>query len=135
MIRRQLFFGDRTPGVFLATLWLALATVLASALLPLGLPLTKSVGSAFSPSTTIVALNAKPLRLRPAGKKLVLPGDGDKVLQGVAQFDAPHATLPVVAPVLPVPHADEGLFPPHRTEPLSSRALPESAYPRGPPMA
>src|SRR3546814_12730380 len=44
--------------VFISALWVALTTAILCAILPAGLPLTKAVGSAFSPSTTIVALRA-----------------------------------------------------------------------------
>src|SRR3546814_6123248 len=45
--------------VFISALWVALTTAILCAILPAGLPLTKAVGSAFSPSTTIVALRSE----------------------------------------------------------------------------
>ena len=54
---------------FIPTLWVALATALLCALWPAGLPLTKTVGSAFSPATTIVALRGRAEQLRPPVKR------------------------------------------------------------------
>lgn len=49
--------------LYVATLWLALATALLSSLMPGGLPRTTALGSAFNPATTAVAL--QPTRAQP----------------------------------------------------------------------
>jgi hypothetical protein len=139
MVSRAAHFGDtQHPAVrarlFLGLLWVALSTVLASALLPMGLPLTKTIGSAFSPSTATVALSAKPLRWRIPGKKLVTPGDSDTAHQTVVPLDNPNA-LPPTELLLPSRDESVPLFSPLPVGQLPSRILPESAYPRGPPTA
>ena len=65
------------PGRFVATIWLALAVIAISALAPSGLAQSKSHGSAFSPATFQVALNALGTRARPAVKKAQLDNDPD----------------------------------------------------------
>ena len=57
------------------SLWMSLATAIVCAVVPAGLPSTRSTGSAFDPSTTIVALRSRP----PAAPKItvVRPSDGD----------------------------------------------------------
>ncbi len=138
MIPRAIHFSDSKHPVvraklFLAVLWLALSTVLISALLPLGLPLTKTIGSAFSPSTATVALSAKPLRLRLPGNKLVTPRDNDTALHAAPISDNPHALLPFGEQLLSPHHEGESGFARVNIEQPPSRKLPESAYPRGPP--
>lgn len=46
----------REPLLFAAALWLSLTMALLSALLPMGLPSSQTIGSAFNPATTAVAL-------------------------------------------------------------------------------
>src|SRR3546814_9351435 len=57
--------------VFISALWVALTTAILCAILPAGLPLTKAVGSAFSPSTTIVALRATAEQVRDTERNFV----------------------------------------------------------------
>ena len=57
--------------LFVATLWIALTVALLCALLPTGLPRSTSVGSAFSPSTTIVALGGSTEQGRGAFKRVI----------------------------------------------------------------
>lgn len=58
--------GDRTnrtiggPLPFAVALWMSLVTAIVCAVVPAGLPSTRSIGSAFDPSTTIVALRSRP---------------------------------------------------------------------------
>lgn len=44
---------------FIPVLWLTLAVVMLSALMPLGPPASRAMGSAFSPATTAVAIKAR----------------------------------------------------------------------------
>ena len=46
--------------LFVLALWISLATAIVCAVVPAGLPATRTTGSAFDPSTTIVALRSKP---------------------------------------------------------------------------
>src|SRR3546814_18111584 len=64
--------------VFISALWVALTTAILCAILPAGLPLTKAVGSAFSPSTTIVALRATAEQVRDTERHLV-KGDTERL--------------------------------------------------------
>jgi hypothetical protein len=64
------------------TLWLALVVSLASALLPLGPPASRTNGSAFSPATTSVAIKARaaqPVLAQPR----VTPPPGDPPVAAV----------------------------------------------------
>ncbi|MEJ7925444.1 hypothetical protein WG908_01590 [Sphingobium sp. AN641] len=49
--------AQRRP--FIPVLWLILAVVMLSALMPLGPPASRTTGSAFSPATTAVAIKAR----------------------------------------------------------------------------
>lgn len=81
------------------SLWLLLATALGHALIPVGSPLAKRSGSAFSAATFEVALNAarpdaKADRIAP---KRADPSDPPDLLAAVAAVAAPpalRATLP-----------------------------------------
>ena len=55
---RALVLGERRSA-FLATLWLAIATVLVNALAPIGSPLAQGAGSAFNPFASDVSLGPK----------------------------------------------------------------------------
>lgn len=56
-----------------AVLWSVVLTVLVCAVAPEGLPHTSSQGSAFNPSTSSVALNARSPRPRLADERLLPP--------------------------------------------------------------
>ena len=89
------------PGpLFAASVLMSLVTALLCALLPAGLPSSSPVGSAFSPSTTIVSLNGPSSR---AAIRRVVEDEGDDatlpvsagqpvLLAAVADFVAPFAT-------------------------------------------
>src|SRR3546814_20931844 len=64
--------------VFISALWVALTKAILCAILPAGLPLTNAVGSAFSPSTTIVALRAKAEKVRDTERHFV-KGDHERL--------------------------------------------------------
>ena len=68
---------DRRRGLFIAILWLALATILTHALLLTDSPLRRASGLAFNPFTTEVALGPKRAAIveKPASVH-VLAGDG-----------------------------------------------------------
>lgn len=88
---------DRHPFVrlsFILSLWMSLATALVCAVVPAGLPATRSVGSAFDPSTTIVALRSRPPVARPS---LLRAGDDDAGKGLIRQADT--VALPSVARV------------------------------------
>lgn len=59
---------------FVLSLWISLATAVICAVMPAGLPATRAIGSAFDPSTTIVALRSRPPVAKPA---LLRAGDDD----------------------------------------------------------
>ena len=127
----DIFGGTVGRMLFVATLWMALATALLCAMLPTGLPLTKSVGSAFSPYTTEVALRTKSAPIAPKrvasrdqsgpATILTLPLDN----HGAPLPDI--AALPPLGPQLRLPPAVGG------PEFALSSAPSRSSYPRGPP--
>lgn len=124
--------GMSAQRPFLAVVWAALLTALLSALLPVGLPHSTTVGSAFNPATTSVALRAGTHRPLIASDSIATAKE-DKGSGGFA----PHTVIPL----LPVP--DAGLppgitavpLPPDTSavSPLSGRLF-SAAYPRGPPL-
>lgn len=115
---------------FLLSLWLSLATAILCAVLPAGLPLTRTIGSAFDPSTTIVALRARP----PAPTKAVLLRIGDA---DGADIGSGPATLARLARVTVTPLAismPAAILVPRILSPVP-RALPVALYARPPPLA
>lgn len=125
---RRAALGGRL--LFALSLWISLATAIVCAVVPAGLPLTRTTGSAFDPSTTIVALRSRP----PATIKATVPrsGEGDDVLGG-----AGPAALPAPAPiaagpgVAAAPDPAIGLL---RFAP-APHAIPAALYARPPPAA
>jgi hypothetical protein len=119
-------FGSRL--LFALSLWVSLATAIVCAVVPAGLPATRTVGSAFDPSTTIVALRSKPpvakvAILRITGRDGLGGGDG-----GVA--------LPAAAAPLPAPPAAERSVPafPALATVVLPRAIDATLYARPPPV-
>ena len=83
--------AGRHKGAFLAFIWLALATILAPALAPVGSALELSSGSAFNPFTSEVSLG--PSRSSPVAKaKPVADAANDGKGGGHGRIEAP-ATL------------------------------------------
>ncbi|RSY89601.1 hypothetical protein DAH66_02800 [Sphingomonas koreensis] len=127
-IRTMTMTRRRLP-LHVASLWLALATALLSSLMPVGMPRTTTLGSAFNPATTAVAL--QPSRAQPRiVAEAVRPDDEPASGQGDALALAP---LPIVPAAL-----DYGF--PVPTNPLTAApALPSSpaldGSPRGPPLS
>ena len=117
---------------FILSLWMSLATALVCAVVPAGLPATRSVGSAFDPSTTIVAVRSRPPVARPS---LLRAGDDDTgdALSGQANFLALAVTMPVTgiaAAILPT-----AAFLATRAAPPHPRAFHNLLYARPPPAA
>ena len=113
--------------LYLACLWLSIATALGHAVVPAGSPLAKGSGSAFSVSTTDVALG--PARTGPAKVKRVAaavdePGTG---------FGPDLPPLATGAPVLPVPASGHSPFSHAPDQPAPSFPLVRSFDARAPP--
>ncbi|CAN5849005.1 hypothetical protein BH11PSE6_BH11PSE6_12020 [soil metagenome] len=126
--------GMSAPRPFLAVVWAALLTALLSALLPVGLPHSTTVGSAFNPATTSVALKAGTHRPLITAESVA---SGDE--ESGSRVFAPLTSTPL----LPA-HDIAGLEPRTATAPLppdvsAASLLPgkvlSAAYPRGPPLA
>lgn len=121
------------PTLFPVALWLALTMIFTCALLPLGPPLSKAIGSAFSPATPMVTISVKSTRLRAPEKKFVPPDDSPAVSRAAFAHDLPQAYFPsagfgpslraVVATPFATP--DTGHF--------RERRPPGTVFPRGPP--
>lgn len=117
---------------FILSLWMSLVTAVICATLPSGLPATRSIGSAFDPSTTIVALRSRPPVAKPA---LLLTGDDDL---GAGLRGQPDPSVPLlVAPAALVTFAARApaalaALPPASPRP---RALDSALYARPPPTA
>lgn len=121
--------------LFVSALWVALITAILCAIWPAGLPLTKTVGSAFNPSTTAVALIGRAEQVR-AGAKRIVEGDPepatDLTLPPSHQvFDTPN--VPTAAPPQ-VRKQGSPSAPRSSAQPLPT-AVTGQPYPRGPPVA
>ena len=92
--------AGRHGKTFLAFVWLALATILAPALAPVGSALETSSGSAFNPFTSEVSLG--PSRSAPVAKAKAVPFASAGKAGGSGRIDAP-ATLAaaIAAPCAP----------------------------------
>lgn len=121
--------GRTGPGgrlLFLLSLWMSLATAIVCAVVPAGLPQTRLTGSAFDPSTTIVALRSRP----PATIKAPELREDDGV--GVGDGGAALA-LPVRDAIIPASALLPAIgFFPVLLVPLS-HAIPVALYARPPP--
>lgn len=115
-------------ALFIPALWLALLTAIICAILPAGLPLTKTVGSAFSPATTMVALKGGTEQIRTAIKRIIRNDPDPMPLPSVP------AHMQLVPGAIVAIFASAGRRPPLRssTRPLSG-APAMRPYPRGPP--
>lgn len=130
--RRAWARGFTGQLLFVLSLWMSLATAIVCAVVPAGLPATRAVGSAFDPSTTIVALRStapvagKAAMARPDG------GDGAGVGgHGGAAALVSASALPVIVTMViaattmrPAPVAG-----------LRARAIDNALYARPPPGA
>lgn len=113
---------------FALSLWVSLATAVICAVMPAGLPATRTIGSAFDPSTTIVALRSRPPVAKPAVLRAADDGEGigDHLLDRV-----------ILLPVAPAPPILAGIGPASITALSFSvpapRALAIALYARPPP--
>ena len=116
-----------------ACLWLSIATVFAHAVLPVGSPLARASGSAFSASTLEVALGPSrrdgPAQLR---KQLSLEAD-ESDSAADAPFDPPSGLLPSAAQSLAQPHLAIAVLAAPATTGLGH--IPVGYRSRGPPRA
>ncbi len=122
--------GMTGPGgrlLFLLSLWASLATAIVCAVVPAGLPMTRSTGSAFDPSTTIVALRSRP----PAPTKVTLLriGEGDAAIGDGPAALAAAIPAAVVRTFAFLPAA--GILPSALV--LHPRAIPVALHARPPP--
>jgi hypothetical protein len=112
-----------------ASIWLALAVALLSSLMSSGLPRTTSLGSAFNPATTAVAL--QPTRAQPRALiEHVRRDDGPASGQGAAISTSLLTVQPAVRPAT----AAEAPKPAAALRPIAPHAGLDGS-PRGPPSA
>lgn len=120
--------------VFVSALWVALTTAILCAILPAGLPLTKTVGSAFSPSTTIVALRATAEQVRGAEKHFV-KGNPEELTKLTLPTSHAVFTTPSIAALeryYMVQGRPAAVLTPAQPLPNTTTSPP---FPRGPPTA
>lgn len=114
--------------VYVASLWLALATALLSSLMPGGLPRTTAYGSAFNPATTAVAL--QPSRAQPRIVVETVRRDDEPASgQGDAVALTPQPAVPAVSARTLPPD-----FPPLTAAPALPTLPVLDGSPRGPPL-
>lgn len=114
--------------LYVASLWLALATALLSSLMPAGLPRTTVLGSAFNPATTAVAL--QPTRAQPRILVEDVRRDDDPAS---GQGDAIQPSILSVQPAVRPVAAADAPKPAAAPLPITSRAVLDGS-PRGPPL-
>jgi hypothetical protein len=110
--------------LFAGSVWLTVATTLLCALLPVGLPHTSAVGSAFNPSNSVVALrSAEPASLlsRTDAARVQDPDTGIALFAPAIMAAVRFVPLPAIA----LHSLGE--------QSLAALAPIGSAYPRGPP--
>ena len=114
--------------LYVASLWLALATALLSSLVPGGLPRTTVFGSAFNPATTAVALQptrAQPRILIDTVRRDDDPASGQGDTIQAATLSVPPAAQPAALADAPKPAA---------VSPIEPHAGLDGS-PRGPPRS
>lgn len=119
--------------LFCVAIWTALLTAILCALLPAGLPLTKTVGSAFSPSTTVVALRGRAEQVRSAVR--LVKGDAEPATRHPLQVGHSIFIAPMAPAVSPPQFVLGSPFPPDAFEQPLPSAVAGQPYPRGPPVA
>lgn len=122
------------PRLFPAVLWLALTMIVACALLPLGPPLSKALGSAFSPATSIVTISITFPRLRAPEKKLVPPDDGPSVSRSTFAHDPFHADFSPARSAAPFRTIIATPFAAMEVTQPMERRRPGAVFARGPPL-
>lgn len=125
--------GARRHSVFLIYVWLSIATVFAHAVVPLGSPVARISGSAFSASTSDVSL--VPSRRGTAGKikKQQSVGDEEFGSETGTKLDPPAGPIPA-APQSPTRLASFVLII-AADEILRLAHIPVGFQPRAPPLA
>ena len=118
--------------VFIPTLWVALATALLCALWPSGLPLTKTLGSAFSPETSAVALRGRTEQLRAATQRFEKDDDDASATSGLTGTSAP-ALLPQATSIPSPAIAEPPTWRAYAVAPPLPRSHGTQAWPRAPP--
>ncbi|MCW4460285.1 hypothetical protein OK349_01080 [Sphingomonas sp. BT-65] len=114
--------------LYVASLWLALATALLSSLIPAGLPRTTVLGSAFNPATTAVALQptrAQPRILAENVRRDDNPASGQGGAIQILSIPALPAVRPDAIAAVPKPATV--------ASPIVSHAVVDGS-PRGPPL-
>ena len=114
--------------LFIASLWLTMATALFCAVVPVGLPHTAAHGSAFNPANSVVALHASGANRAVLKRNAV--GDPAPGASAGSDIAVPAEQLAVAAPI---PVAQLPVSAPQVAPRISH--VPLSAYPRGPPSA
>lgn len=129
MERQAIDAGTRqTVPVRVASIWLALLVALLSSLLPGGLPSSTSFGSAFNPSTTVVALQpsrATTHMLVEQVRRDDDPAPGEPAAIFLSQASVQPVVRPAVAVDAPKPAAAPRPIAPH---------VGLGGTPRGPPL-
>lgn len=123
--------GTVRGTAFIAALLLALAAVLVPAFIHSGLPATRAIGSAFDPSTSVVAMRA-----RAPEAASVQAAEPDRRADPPSPSGPAHAVAPT--PAAPVRHEATAQPAPqfHETRAESATAPTRSnALPRAPPFA
>ena len=115
--------------LFVASLWLTLATALFCAVVPVGLPHSATHGSAFNPANSVVALHASSSSNRAALKRSA-EGDPAPAASAGSDLVAPSHHFLVSAPI-----AAPDLAPVAALTALPLSNVPEARFPRGPPAA
>lgn len=118
-------FAPRT-WLYLACLWLLIATALGHAVAPVGSPLARTSGSAFSAATTDVALAAPRIGLATAKPSAALDDTGGPFPDANPFIGNPAATSPARS-------AEDLSFPPAPAEPAFSFPRSEGFDARAPP--
>ena len=113
--------------LFVASLWLTMATALFCAVLPAGLPQSATHGSAFNPANNVVALHASGSNRAILKRNAI--GDPAPAASSWSDIVAPDSPLRLATPILA---ADAPTRAPFAALPISHTPL--SAYPRGPPL-
>ena len=115
--------------LFVASLWLTLATALFCAVVPVGLPHSAAYGSAFNPANSVVALHASSSSSRAALKRNA-GGDPAPAASAGSDVIAPSDRFRVTAPIPTI-----GIEPVATLSTPALSRVPEARFPRGPPSA
>lgn len=112
--------------LFIASLWLTLATALFCAVVPVGLPHSASHGSAFNPANSVVALHASGTN-RAVLKRIAEAKPAPASASG-GDIVAPNPHFPVAAPIMA-----RAAAPVATLASLPATRILEARFARGPP--